>query len=281
VLVRARVGEISGPRAGLDLPGVALVTAASVGLIWGLVRGDSAGWTSVEVLGGFAGGAVLTAAFVGWERRARQPMLPLRLFGSRAFAAGNAVSFLLFASNLSGIYLLAQLFQEAFDQGPLEAGLRLSPLTAALAVLAPTTGRLADRFGERALIVAGLALQAGGTAWLAVVTDSTVEYGTFVVPMILIGTGTAMTMPACQKAVVGAVAPADIGRASGTFSTMRWFGGTFGLAIAVAAFTGAGSYDSPQAFLDGFVPACAVTAGLALLGAAAGVAIPHARRTRI
>jgi hypothetical protein len=84
-------------------------------------------------------------------------------------------------------------------------------------------------------------------------------------------------MPACQKAVVGSVAPRDIGRASGTFSTMRWFGGVFGVAIAVTVFAGAGGYDSAQAFSDGFIAAAGVSAGLALLGAIAGLGVAHAR----
>jgi EmrB/QacA subfamily drug resistance transporter len=277
ILVRTRIEESFGPPAGLDLPGVALATGASLGLIWGLVRGNSVGWGSPQVAGTLTGGGLLAVAFVAWEQHARQPMLPMRLFRSRAFAAGNVVSFLLFASNLAGTYLLAQLFQDAFGNGPLGAGLRLLPLTAALAALAPIAGSLADRLGERQLIVAGMALQAGGAAWLAMGTGSTVAYRELVIPLGLVGVGCAVTMPACQKAVVGSVARGDIGRASGTFNTMRWFGGTFGIAIAVAVFTGAGSYGSPQTFLDGFVPACAVTAGLAFLGAAAGVAVskPH------
>ncbi|TDX08329.1 MFS transporter [Kribbella sp. VKM Ac-2566] len=279
VLVYARVGESFGPRTAVDLPGVVLVTGASLGLIWGLVRGNDAGWSSLEVIGTLSAGGLLSIAFITFERHAPQPMLPMLLFRSRAFAAGNAVSFLLFASNLSGTYLLAQLFQEAFSQGPLEAGLRLLPLTAALAVFAPVTGRIVDRFGARPLIVTGLTMQAVGATWLAAVTDTTTAYAGLVLPMILIGTGTTMTMPACQKAVLGTVTPADIGRASGTFSTMRWFGGTFGLAVALAAFIGTGGYGSPQEFLDGFVPACGVTAGLALLGVAAGAVIPRARST--
>jgi hypothetical protein len=84
-------------------------------------------------------------------------------------------------------------------------------------------------------------------------------------------------MPACQKAVVGAVAPANIGRASGTFSTMRWFGGVFGVAIAVAVFTAAGGYESPQSFSDGFVAAAGVSAGFAVLGAIAGACLGNTR----
>jgi hypothetical protein len=78
--------------------------------------------------------------------------------------------------------------------------------------------------------------------------------------------------------VVSSVAPRDIGKASGTFSTMRQLGGAFGVAIGVAVFAAAGSYASPRAFSDGFVAAMGVAAGLALAGFVAALALPRRRR---
>jgi EmrB/QacA subfamily drug resistance transporter len=276
-LVLRRIEESLGPRAAPDLPGVALIMGASLGLVWGLVRGNSVGWGSSEVIATLGGGSLLTVAFVAWELRARQPMLPMTLFRSRAFAAGNAVSFLLFASNLSVTFLLAQFQQDALGQGPLEAGLRLLPLTAAFFLGAPRAGALVDRVGERPLVVGGLLLQAVGIAWIALVAEPGLVYAATVAPMIMTGAGIAMAMPACQKAVLGAVAPSDIGRASGTFTTMRWLGGVFGIAIVVAVFAAAGGYASAQDFSDGFIPAMTVAAGVSLAGALAGSVIPGRR----
>jgi MFS family permease len=211
-LLLARVEESFGARAAADLPGIALVTGASLGLIWGLVRANTVGWTSAEVTSASAAGALLTIAFVSWERRARRPMLPISMFRSRAFSAGNAVSFLLFASNLSATYFSAQFQQETLGQGPLEAGLRLLPLTAALFVAAPIAGALVDRLGERPLIVGGMLLQAVGTAWIAVIAEPDLAYAATVAPMVSVGLGSAMAMPAAQKAVVGAGGPSEIGR---------------------------------------------------------------------
>jgi EmrB/QacA subfamily drug resistance transporter len=272
-LVRIRIEESFGPRVALDLQGIALVSAASLGLVWGLVRANSVGWSSFEVVATLAAGILLTAAFVAWERRAAAPMLPMQLFGSRAFSAGNAVSFLLFASNLSLTFFFAQFNQIALGQSPLHAGLRLLPWTAPLVLGASRVGALVDRIGERPPVVGGLLIQAAGTAWLALIATPDVGYPSMLAPMIIVGIGTTLAMPACQKAVVGRVAPTDIGRASGTFSTMRWFGGVFGVAIAVAAFAEAGGYGSPEAFSDGFVAAAGVSAGLAFLGAIAGIGV--------
>jgi hypothetical protein len=103
-------------------------------------------------------------------------------------------------------------------------------------------------------------------------------YGELVAPMTLVGVGFTLAVPALTKAVVGEVAMADIGKASGAFTTMRQLGGAFGVAILVAVFAGAGSYGSAQAFSDGFVPAMGVAAVLAFVGAVAGWLLPRRAR---
>ena len=272
-LLLARADDTRGPRTAPDLTGAALVMAASFAIVWGLVRATGAGWGNVDVVATLAGGVLALIAFVAWELRARQPMLPMRLFASRAFSAGNAVSFLLFAANLSLTFFLAQFHQVALGQSPFEAGLRLLPWTVPIFLLAPRAGALVDKVGERPLVVGGMALQAAGTAWLAVIATTDIAYAAMLAPMMMNGVGAAMAMPSCQKAVVGAVAPRDIGKASGTFTTMRWFGGVFGIAVAVAAFAETGGYTTAEAFSDGFAAAAAISAGFALLGALAGLGV--------
>jgi predicted MFS family arabinose efflux permease len=95
---------------------------------------------------------VLAVAFVVWERRAREPMMPMRLFRSRAFSAGNATSFLFTAALYGTLFFIAQFLQTAVGFGPLGAGLRLLPWTATLFVVAPIAGRLVSRVGERPLV---------------------------------------------------------------------------------------------------------------------------------
>ncbi len=278
VLVFARVRESRGPQAALDLPGLTLGTGAAVGLVWGLVRASAVGWGSPQVVVALLGGALLVAAFIGWERRAAAPMLPMRLFGTRAFSAGNAAVFFLSASVTGAVFFMAQFQQTGLGQGPLDAGLRLLPWGILPFLVAPKAGALADRIGERPPIVAGLLLQTTAMIWLAVIAQPGLAYVTMVAPMAISGLGLALAMPAVTKAVVGSAAPGDIGKASGTFSTMRQLGGAFGVAALVAAFSAAGSYASPGAFSDGFVTAMGIAAGLALAGAFAGTALPGRRR---
>jgi EmrB/QacA subfamily drug resistance transporter len=257
-LALRRMGESYGPNARLDVVGLVLVSGGVLGLVWGLVRGNAAGWGSL------------------WERRAAAPMLPLGLFRARAFSAGNAAIFFMTASLFGAVFFMAQFLQIAQGEGPLEAGVRLLPWTATLFVVAPLAGARIERFGERPFVACGLLLQAAGMAWIALVATPDVAYGALVAPLVLAGTGASMTIPAAQSAVVGAVPRSQIGRASGAFSALRQLGGAFGIAILVAVFASAGDYASPSAFVDGFAPALAISAGLSLCGAVAGLAIPDA-----
>jgi EmrB/QacA subfamily drug resistance transporter len=276
-LVLTRMKESFGADTGLDLRGLGLVSGAALGIVWGLVRGNQVGWDSLEVVGSLAAGAVLVAAFVAWELRAGEPMLPMRFFRSRAFSAGNAAIFFTFASLFAGVFFYAQLLQTGLGYGPLSAGLRLMPWTATFITVAPIAGALADRIGERPLMVVGLSLQAAGMAWLALIAEPGLAYSRLLAPFIVAGVGVSMAIPAAQNSVVGSVAMEAIGKAAGTNSMMRELGGVFGIAVTVAVFAGAGSYASATAFTDGFGPAIGVAAGLALAGAVAGLALPGRR----
>jgi EmrB/QacA subfamily drug resistance transporter len=276
-LVLARIEESFGADTGLDLPGLALISAAAFGIVWGLVRGNAAGWGSLAVVGALAAGVLLVAAFIARELRAPEPMLPVRLFRSRAFSVGNAAIFLTFGSLFGAVFFFAQMLQNALGYGPLEAGLRLLPWTITFITVAPIVGTLADRFGERRFMVGGLTLQAVGMAWIALIADPGLTYSQFVLPSVVAGVGVSMAIPAAQNSVVGSVADADLGKAAGANSMMRELGGVFGIAIAVAVFAGAGSLASPDAFLDGFAPAVGVLAVLSLAGATVALALPGHR----
>jgi EmrB/QacA subfamily drug resistance transporter len=275
-LVLRRTPESFGPRLGLDVSGVLLVASASLGVVWGLVRGNSAGWGSPEVVGAFLAGAALLVAFVARELHARAPMLPMRLFRSRAFSAGNAASFFMVAALFGAVFFMAQFLQTASGYGPFGAGLRLMPWTATLFFVAPIAGSLVGRIGERPLIAGGLLLQGAGMAWIALIASPHMAYIGLVPPLMVAGCGVSLAMPASQNLVMNAVEPGAIGKASGTYNMVRQLGGVFGTAIAVAVFAHAGGYGSAQAFSDGFVPALAVSAALSLAGALAGALLPAA-----
>jgi len=139
-------------------------------------------------------------------------------------------------------------------------------------LVAPLAGAVADRIGTRPLIAVGLALQAGGLAWVASGAASAGGYGRWVLPMIVAGVGISMAMPAVSAAALGAVAPPDLGRASGVNNTLQRFGGAFGIAVTAAVFAAHGQLGSPAGVVAGFRPALAVSALLSLLGGGAALA---------
>jgi EmrB/QacA subfamily drug resistance transporter len=278
-LVLARLEESYGSDTALDVRGLALVGGGALGIVWGLVRGNAAGWSSLEVVLALALGAALVGAFVAWEMRAREPMLPMRFFRSRRFSAGNAATFLLFASLFGAVFFFAQFLQTGLGHEPLEAGLRLLPWTATLFIVAPVAGALADRIGERPLVAGGLALQAVGMTWLAAIAEPGLGFTEMLAPSIVAGVGASAAIPASANAVVGAVSAEAVGKAAGANGMVRELGGVFGIAMAVAVFAGAGSYASAVAFSDGFAAALGVAAVLSLAGALTGLALPARRRS--
>jgi EmrB/QacA subfamily drug resistance transporter len=275
--VLSRLDESFGKQVALDIPGVALITGAAFGVVWGLVRGNSAGWGSEEVIGSLSAGALFAVAFVRWELRAREPMLPMRFFRSRTFSAGNASIFFVLGSLFSDVFFFPQLLQTGLHYDALQTGLRLMVWTSTFILVAPGVGALVDRIGERPLMVSGLLIQSGGTAWIAAIARPGLPFSHLLVPLIVAGVGISMAIPSAQNSVVGSATRETAGKLAGINSMMRELGGVFGIAVAVAVFAGFGGYGSATAFTDGFGPAIWVSSGLALLGALCGLALPSRR----
>jgi EmrB/QacA subfamily drug resistance transporter len=276
-LALAKLKESFGSDTGIDFPGLGLVSAGAFGIVWGLVRANQSGWGSLEVLGGMLGGIALLAAFVAWELRAPEPMIPMRLFRNRAFSAGNAAIFFTLASLFSCVFLFSQFLQTGLELSPLAAGVKLAPWTLTFLVVAPIAGNAADKIGERPLMVAGLLLQTVGLIWIALIADTSVSYGELLIGFLVAGIGISMAIPAAQTSAVGSVEDAHIGKAAGANSMMRELGGVFGIALVVAVFAAVGGYASPADFTDGFAPAVATAAALSFLGAIVSIGLPGRR----
>jgi EmrB/QacA subfamily drug resistance transporter len=270
----AMLRESHGPNRALDVPGLALASAGLLGVVLGIVRAQALGWTSAFVLTSIGVGIAFLVAFVAWELRAKAPMLPMRFFRNRGFAATNGVSLAMFFGSFGAIFLLAQFFQAAQGYSPLEAGLRTLPWTAMPIFVAPVAGLLSDRIGPRPLMAAGLALQAAGLAWLAVVTEPTVAYGALVPGFVAAGTGMALVFAPAANAVLSSVRPSEAGQASGATNAIREVGGVLGVAVLATVFAHSGSFASPDAFVDGLVPAVWVGAAVLAVGALIALLIP-------
>jgi EmrB/QacA subfamily drug resistance transporter len=278
LMAMTRLRESFGAAAALDIAGLALVAASAFAVVWGLLRGNAAGWSSAEVLTALVAGLLLAAAFVIWEWRAAAPMVPMRLYRSRAFSSGIVAGFLLYGALYGVLFMLPQFLQSVLGYGPLGVGLRLLPWTATLFVTAPIAGNLVNRIGERPLAASGLLMQAIGLGWIAMIVAPGLTYASLIAPLVVAGIGVSMAMPAVQNAVLGSVSVVEMGKASGIFNTGRFLGGMFGIALMVAVFSANGAPDSPATFNAGFSAAMMVAAALSLLGAFAGAWLPASRR---
>ena len=266
--------ESTGPDKALDLPGLGLVGAGLFGLTFGIIRGESMGWTSTPIVASIVTGLALLGAFVAWELRSKEPMLPMRFFKRRAFSATNGLSFSMFFGTFGAIFLLSQFFQTAQGLGPLEAGLRTLPWTAMPMVVAPIAGLLSDRIGTRPLMFTGLLLQAGGLAWIAAIGSPDTTFGQLLVPFMMAGSGMALVFPTAASAVISAVGDRETGKASGATNAIREIGGVMGVAVLSSVFAANGGFESPQAFNDGLVAALPIAVGVLLVGAVLALLVP-------
>jgi len=272
-LGRRLLAESRGPSRRLDPLGLVLAAGAVFAITDALLRGPQTGWHSTEVLSLFGIGTGLAAAFVLVERHSTHPMVPLRLFTNPMLRAAVTTRFLLFATILGAAFMVPQYLQLAHGFSPLRTGLGLLPFTGPMMLIAPMAGKVADRFGERVPIVAGFVLDAAGFTLLGLTVTATGGYLAAAVPLLLAGVGVGLAVPTTVSASLRALGPQQVSLASGVGSTLQTIGGVFGIATVAAVFASAGSYLNPNDFVNGLRPALLALAGLAALGALAGLAL--------
>jgi EmrB/QacA subfamily drug resistance transporter len=274
VLAGRLLAESHGPPVRLDPGGMLLLSAAIFALVWGVVQAPVHGWTSGRVLGAIGAGAGLTVLFVGWELRARSPMLSVRLFRSRAFSLVNSLAFTFNVGVFGSIFLLAQFFQVVQGHDPLQAGLRTLPCSLAPLVAGPVSGLLVNRWGAVRLILAGQAMVTVALCWMAAVFATDVPYVVLAPSFLLAGIGLGVSYPPISTLAIDA-APRDAeGMAIGTNSTVRELGVAVGVAVLVSIFASTGAY-TRALFIDGLTPALFSAAAIVSVGLGLAVFLPR------
>ncbi|MCF3180764.1 DHA2 family efflux MFS transporter permease subunit [Streptomyces polychromogenes] len=274
-LARLRLAESTAPNARLDVPGTLLISGGLFGIVYGLVNANAHGWTSAPVLTGLIAGSALIGGFVHHGFRNANPVLPMRLFLHRGFFGINLASLLMYLGMFGSIFLLSQFLQGVAGYSPTEAGLRMLPWTGMGMIVAPLAGTLADRIGGRPVVVAGLALQAVGLGWFALVLSPGVSYAAQLPALVLSGIGMSMYFAPANHVLMSTVAPGDQGKASGANNALREVGGALGVAVLASVFSARGGYETPQAFTDGTVPALWIGSAAVALAAALGLLVPR------
>ncbi len=263
-----------------DLVGLVLSGLGLLALVYGIVRGNEAGWDSLEVLGSLIAGGILLASFVAWEARTPAPLLPLRLFRDRSFTVANVAGFGFSFGAFGSIFILIQFLQVVQGATPLEAALQTSPWTLAPMVVAPLAGLIAPRVGTRALIVTGLLALGGALFWLTGLLDASVEYPAYVAPFIVAGIGMGLVFAPSATAVLATMAPDDHAKASGTNSMLREVGVALGIAVSTAVFTGAGGELNPVDYAAGAEPAVLVGAAVLVASALIALLLPSGKAVK-
>ena len=277
-LASMRLVESHGPSQKLDLGGLALASTGLFGIVFGLVRSQSLGWTNATVVISLAAGVVLVLGFITYELRASAPMLPLSFFAKRSFAVTNVVSLAMYFGMFGSIFFLSQYLQDVLHNTPLQAGVKLLVWTGATMVVSPLAGFFSERYGSRWFMVAGLALQGLGLGWAASIASIDVSYSSLLGPFILAGSGMALVFAPSANAILASVRTDQAGQASGATNAIRELGGTLGIAVLATVFTSHGSYASSQAFVNGLLPAMWVGVGVLAAGALIAAALPFDTR---
>jgi EmrB/QacA subfamily drug resistance transporter len=277
-LAGARLTESYGPNRHLDLPGLALGSTGLFGLVFGLVRSQSLGWTNTQVLVSLIAGALLLLAFIVQERRTEKPMLPMSFFANRGFAVTNVVSLAMYFGMFGSIFFLSQFLQNVLGNTPLQAGVKLLVWTGATMIVSPLAGFFSERYGSRLFMVAGLSLQAIALGWIASEASVDLSYVSLIGPFLLAGSGMALVFAPAANAVLSAVRTDQAGQASGATNAIRELGGVLGVSVLATVFTSHGGYTSPQAFVNGIVPAIWVGAAVLAAGALIAAALPFSTR---
>ncbi len=259
--------ESYGENRSLDFPGLALISSGLFGIVFGLIRAQTLGWGSTEILISLIGGAILTSAFVLYELRAEHPMLPMEFFRRRSFSVTNFVSLTMYFGMFGSIFFMSQYLQNVLGNSPFQTGVKMLVWTGATLIVAPIAGVFSERLGSRPFMVAGMTLQAVALAWLALITSTDTSYTSMIIPFVFGGAGMALVFAPSANAVLSSVRTAQAGQASGANNAIRELGGVLGISVLSTVFTAHGGYASAQDYVNGLTPTMWVGAGVLALGA--------------
>ncbi|TMB90224.1 MAG: DHA2 family efflux MFS transporter permease subunit [Chloroflexi bacterium] len=228
-----------GRRHGWDIVGVILATAGLFGLVFGLIEGERFNWGEIgsyvitipEVIGG---GVLLLVLFVIWERFQAEPLVPLSLFEERNFAVSNWIAASIAFGMMSLFLPIVIYLQSVRGFSALTAGLTLAPMSLTSMIVAPFAGRMADRFGGKYILMAGISVFAVGFGTLTFVAGPDSTWINFLVPAIVAGAGMGMTFAPMTTVAMRNVSPRMAGAASGVLNTTRQVGAAVGSAVVGA-----------------------------------------------
>ncbi len=283
------VPESRNPAADPPDPVGSILSIAGLGLVlWAIIEAPAHGWTSARVVAAGVGGLAVLTAFVLWEARCDHPMLKLGFFRSRRFSGATGAVLLGLFPLAGSLFVITQVLQFDLGFSPLQAGIRLLPLAALIAVAAPLSTLAVRAIGGRLTAAAGLAAVSGGMWWSAAVSTGTATYGDLLPAMLVVGAGAGLLMPTAANAVLGSLPREEAGVGSGTYGVAIQIGSALGVAVIGSLLSTRYQHDITAALAGRRVPpgvmstiAGSLGGALAIAGALGGplgLALSHAAR---
>jgi EmrB/QacA subfamily drug resistance transporter len=282
VLAAPRVLRETERRTGrFDLAGAVTSTVGMFAIVYGIVRAGNAGWGDRITVGSLIGGLLLMIAFVVNERRAEQPITPLRLFASRERVGAYAARVLFVGAMFGQFFFVTQYLQGVLGFSPIKAGLAFLPLTLVVFAMTQAVPGLVARFGNPRVLIGGIALALFGMAWLSRIGADTPYTTGIAIPMAILGLGAAAAFTPLTTAGVAGVASEDAGAASGLVNVAHQLGGSLGLGVLVTVFASAQApahvrelaSASPRPLGLAHAISTSLMAGTAMLALALGVVV--------
>jgi EmrB/QacA subfamily drug resistance transporter len=271
-----------------DFAGAVSVTAALSLLVYGLVEAPDAGWGSAQTLGLLGAALALLAVFVATELRSAAPLVPFRIFRLRTLSGANVVGVLTGASLFSMFFFISLYMQNVLGYSAIKAGLSYLPLAGTIILAAGVASGVVTKIGFKPILVAGMALIAGGLVWFAQISPDGGFAADILGPSLLAAVGLGFAFVPQTIAAVSGVKDQEAGLASGLINTSQQVGGALGLAVlATVAFPQiedaaieAGGPPTPAMLTEGYADAFMVGAAIAAVGVVAALTLIRSRDSR-
>jgi EmrB/QacA subfamily drug resistance transporter len=241
-----------------DVPGAVLVTGGLVTLVYAITQANDYGWGSAETIGLFVAAGVLLAAFVGWEARVREPLMPFSIFRIRTVSAANISGLILGTVTFSMFLMLTLYMQQVLGYSPMKTGVAYLAVAGSAIITSTIAAQLVTRVGVKPVIVAGMTFLAAGLFYFTQVSVGGSYLGDLLPGFLLIAAGLGFSFVPISIAALAGVQPSEAGLASGLFNTSQQIGGALGIAALSAVATSktesgvASGTPLPKALTDGF-----------------------------
>jgi len=264
----------------LDITGAVLVTGSLASFIYGVVNTTSRGWGSSFTLSWFLTGAIALIIFLFWESKvASHPLVPFRIFKSRALTSANVVMFLVGGAFFAMWYFLTYYFQLILHYGPVKAGFAFLPMAIGIIAGAQISSRIMVKTGGRPILLVGASIATLGFLWISMIKVDSSYWGSVLPPAFLCAFAMGLLFSPLANTATAGVERADAGLASGVLNTARQVGGSLALAILAtvaadrsATFT---SPASPLALVSGYQRTFQVSALITLLAFVVSLVVPR------